>query len=103
MNKQTDTSTNNSGTCAGVHELIDWEIIQYRKEVDAHRLDLSKLEGRCVAWQDAEKDFNAIDRVVMEDKWRGEYCGTVCPMRENCLTAANFFRNRTTEHLSRAG
>lgn len=100
---KTTGATITNGTCIGVHELIDWEIIQYRKAVDAHRLDLSQYEGRCVAWQEAEQDFNAVDRATMEEKWRGEYCGNLCPYRENCLMAAKFQQHRSHEHLSRVG
>ena len=92
----------NGDHCVGIHELLDWQIIQYRKEVAAHRLDLSKVEGRCVAWQEAEKDFNSADRTVMGRKWRVEYCGSVCPSRDTCLIAAHFLRSRT-EPLYRAG
>ena len=88
--------------CTGIHELIDWEIIQYRKEVDAHRLDLSKVESRCVAWQEAEQDFNASDRVALEEKWRSEYCGSICKYRENCLTAAQLLSKRG-ERILRVG
>jgi hypothetical protein len=97
--KEAEGST---GACVGIHEFIDWEIVQYRREVDEHRLDLSRVEGRCVAWQEAEQDYNATDRAVMEDKWRTEYCGHICPFRENCLTAAQFL-SRQTERFSRAG
>ena len=93
----------NSQPCAGIHELIDWQIIQYRHEVDEHRHDLSKAEGRCVAWQEAEQDFNASDRAAMGEKWRVEYCGMVCPKRENCLTALHFLRSRNAEPLYRVG
>ncbi len=93
----------NGGNCAGIHELIDWEIIQYRKAVDAHRIDLSKAEGRCVAWQDAEKDFNKADRASMDENWRVEYCGCVCPTRNHCLIALHFLHSRKTEPLYRAG
>ena len=93
----------NDGFCNGIHELLDWQIIQYRRAVDEHRQDLSKLEGRCVAWQEAEKDFNADDRAIMGEKWRVEYCGLVCPHRANCLTALHFLRSKNTEPLARAG
>ena len=93
----------NDKNCVGIHELIDWQIIQYRQAVDAHRLDLSKAEGRCVAWQDAEKDFNNGDRTVMDDKWRVEYCGLVCPSRNKCLIALHFLHSKKTEPLYRAG
>ena len=33
----------NVGNGVGIHELIDWQIIQYRKAVDEHRIDLSRL------------------------------------------------------------
>jgi hypothetical protein len=105
MQKQTESKETNgkTGTCVGIHEFIDWEIIQYRREVDAHRLDLSRIEGRCVAWQEAEQDYNSADRAVMEEKWRNEYCGHICTFRENCLTAAHFLNHRRPMHLSRAG
>ncbi len=93
----------NGETCVGIHELIDWQIIQYRKSVDTHRHDLSRIEGRCVAWQEAEKDFNAADRAVMGEKWRVEYCGLVCQSRKNCLVALHFARNEEADSLSRAG
>ena len=91
------------GNCAGIHELIDWQIIQYRKSVDAHRLDLSKAEGRCVAWQEAEHDFNKADRSAMDEKWRVEYCGCVCPSRNNCLLALHFLQSKKTQPLYRVG
>jgi hypothetical protein len=93
----------NGEHCVGIHELIDWQIIQYRKEVAAHRIDLSKVEGRCVAWQEAEKDFNTSDRAIMGNKWRVEYCGSVCPSRDNCLVAMHFLRSQSSERLYRAG
>ena len=107
MQKQGNTKTTgvlgNGGNCVGIHELIDWQIIQYRKSVDAHRIDLSKVEGRCVAWQEAEHDFNNGDRVAMSDKWRVEYCGCVCPSRNNCLVALHFLQSKKTQPLYRVG
>ena len=107
MQKQQTTNMmevqEDGGHCVGIHELLDWPIIQYRKEVAAHRLDLSKVEGRCVAWQEAEKDFNSADRTVMGRKWRVEYCGSVCPSRDNCLIAMHFLSNQSPERLYRAG
>ena len=107
MKKQENTKSQGapeeSGQCVGIHELIDWQIIQYRKEVDAHRLDLSKAEGRCVAWQEAEKDFNSHDRAMLSDKWRVEYCGAVCPSRNKCLTALHFLHSKKTEPLYKVG
>ncbi|MCF7818534.1 MAG: hypothetical protein K9M54_11705 [Kiritimatiellales bacterium] len=89
--------------CVGVHELIDWQIIQYRQAVDAHRHDLSKVERRCVAWQEAEQDFSKGDCAAMGDKWRVEYCGLVCPARSKCLIALHFLHSKKTEPLYRAG
>jgi hypothetical protein len=105
MQKQADTKVTGTrdGFCNGIHELLDWQIIQYRYAVDEHRQDLSRLEGRCVAWQEAEKDFNTDDRAVMGEKWRVEYCGLICPLRTNCLTALHFLRSKDTEPLARAG
>ena len=96
--------TKDAMDCVGIHDLLDWEIIQYRAAVDAHRVDLSKAEGRCVAWQDAELDFNAADRKSMGEKWRVEYCGMVCPERENCLVATRFFASlRPAERIQKFG
>lgn len=107
MKKQAATNSHNAveapGNCVGIHELIDWQIIQYRQAVGAHRHDLSKAEGRCIAWQEAEHDFNRHDRTVMGEKWRVEYCGAVCPHREKCLIALQFLRSRHTQPLHRAG
>jgi hypothetical protein len=107
MKKQENTKKTgvleNNGQCVGIHELVDWQIIQYRQAVDAHRLDLSKAEGRCVAWQEAEKDFNKADRAAMDEKWRVEYCGMVCPQSNKCLIALHFLHSKKTEPLYRAG
>jgi hypothetical protein len=107
MKKEADMNTKmvqeNDGSCVGIHELIDWQIIQYRRAVDAHRHDLSKVEGRCVSWQEAEMDFNSRDRAVMGEKWRVEYCGAVCPQRSKCLIALHFLHSKKTEPLYRVG
>jgi len=102
-NKKIGEALGSGGNCVGIHELIDWQIIQYRKAVSNHRIDLSKAEGRCVAWQDAELDFNYGDRAVMGKKWRAEYCGSVCPSRNKCLIALQFLHSRNAESLYRAG
>lgn len=107
MKKKADTEATegqeNSGHCVGIHELIDWQIIQYRNSVDAHRVDLSKAEGRCVAWQEAERDFNRADRTSMDEKWRVEYCGAVCPSRSKCLIALHFLQSKKTQPLYHVG
>jgi hypothetical protein len=107
MKKQDSTEIKevlgNSGNCVGIHELIDWQIIQYRQEVSAHRHDLSKVEGRCVSWQEAEMDFNSADRTMMGEKWRVEYCGAVCSHRDKCLIALHFLHSKKTEPLYRVG
>jgi hypothetical protein len=98
-----EISQENDGSCIGVHELIDWQIVRYRHAVDSHRHDLSKIEGRCVSWQEAEMDFNSADRAVMGEKWRVEYCGAVCPHRNKCLIALHFLQSKKTEPLYRVG
>ncbi|MDF7800615.1 hypothetical protein P4C99_14150 [Pontiellaceae bacterium B1224] len=42
----------------GFHELLDWQILQYRQVVDEYRRDLSIAEGRFVSWQEAEVCFS---------------------------------------------
>ena len=97
--KQVEEMAGNEMQCVGVHELIDFQIIQYRQAVDEHRLDLSKAEGRCISWQEAEHDFTSQDRTVMSEKARVEYCGLVCPHSTNCLTALHFLNKKKTETL----
>ncbi len=104
MKNKKEMEASGVGTsCVGVHELIDWQIVQYRQAVDAHRTDLSKAEGRCVAWQEAEKDFSASDRTKLGEKGRVEYCGLICPHREKCLVALQFFRSKNMDSLYRVG
>ncbi len=102
-NENTAEMIEESTSCVGVHELIDWQIVQYRQAVDAHRIDLSKAEGRCVAWQEAEKDFSNSDRTSLGERGRVEYCGLLCPHREKCLIALRFLRNKNIEPLYRVG
>lgn len=102
-NAKVEGMLENGETCVGIHELIDWQIIQYRQAVNTHRHDLSKVEGRCVAWQDAEKDFSTADRSIMGKKERAEYCGLICQHRNKCLVALHFSRNEEAEPLYRAG
>ena len=98
-----ETAAGEEAQCVGIHELIDWQIIQYRQAVEDHRVDLSKIEGRCVAWQEAEKDFSRQDVAKMEERQQVEYCGLICPFREKCLTAVHFLESKKTASLSRVG
>jgi hypothetical protein len=60
----TQKSTNTMGVVErdmnriGFHELLDWQILQYRQVVDEYRRDLSIAEGHCVSWQEAEQCFS---------------------------------------------
>ena len=44
------------------HELLDRQIIEYRKVVGYHRLELSIEEGRVVSWLEAERDVSSYLR-----------------------------------------
>ena len=103
-NKQVSTKGEERTTeCAGIHELIDWQIVQYRRAVNEHRLDLSKAEGRCVSWQEAEQDFTGHDRAVMGERNRVEYCWLICPLRTSCLSALHFLQAHNTEPVCKVG
>ena len=102
MNIQEHIANTGPAHCAGIHELIDWQVIQYRQAVDEHRLSLSTEKGRCVAWQEAERDFPETRRASLNEKWRIEYCGAVCPFHEQCLLALHFLHSRKTEPLHKA-
>ncbi len=41
------------------HELLDRQIIEYRKVVGYHRLEMSIEEGRMVTWSEAEREVSA--------------------------------------------
>lgn len=88
--------------CIGFHELLDWQIVQYRQYVGYHRLEMSIAEGRCVSWEEAEQ---AVSNKLPDlgEQWHVEYCGAVCPSRDNCLLALNFLNKKNTELLHKVG
>ena len=105
----TQDSTNTMGVvesdekCIGFHELLDWQIVQYRQYVGYHRLEISIAEGRCISWEEAE---NAVSKEILIDlgeQWHVEYCGAVCSSRENCLTGLHFLHHKNTEPLHKVG
>jgi len=89
--------------CVGFHELLDWQIIQYRQAVDEYRKELSKEQHRCVSWQEAEVEFSKMGLQNMGEQWRVEYCGLVCPHRSTCLLAMHFLNARNVEPMYKAG
>jgi len=103
-NKQSSSGTlSDEVQCLGFQELKNWQVTQYRSTVDNHRTLLSRQQGRCVAWQEAEQDFceNSFDNHAEE--WRVEYCGLICPSRNSCLLALHFMRSKDTEPLHKTG
>jgi hypothetical protein len=89
--------------CVGIHELLDWQIIQYRQSIDEYRKELSREQHRCVSWQEAEEEFSKMNLRSMGEQSRVEYCGLVCPSRSNCLLAMQFLNARYTEPMHKAG
>ncbi len=89
--------------CVGFHELLDWQIVQYRQAVDEYRKELSKEQHRCVSWQEAEREFSKMGLKNMGEQWRVEYCGLVCPERNTCLLAMHFLNACHTEPMYKAG
>ncbi len=89
--------------CAGFHELLDWQIIQYRQAVNEYRLELSKELHRCVPWQEAEHEFASMGLHYMGAQWRTEYCGFICSQRKQCLLAMQFLDVRDAESMHRVG
>ncbi len=89
--------------CTGVHDLLDWQIVQYRQCVDEYRRELSHEQHRCVSWQEAEAEFKKMGLENMGDQWRVEYCGLVCPEREKCLIAMHFLNKHHTRMLHKVG
>lgn len=88
--------------CVGFHELLDWQIIQYRQAVDEYRKELSKEQHRCVSWQEAEQEFSRMGLKNIGKEWRIEYCGLVCSERKKCLLAMHFLQSCHTEALVKA-
>lgn len=89
--------------CVGIHELLDWQIIQYRQSVDEYRKELSKEQHRCVSWQEAEQEFSKMNLKNLGEQSRVEYCGLVCPHRNNCLVALKYLNARQAEPIYKAG
>lgn len=89
--------------CAGFHELLDWQIIQYRQTVNEYRVELSKEQHRCVSWQEAEQEFSKMGLSNMGEQWRIEYCGLVCPERNKCLLAMQLLSSLHAEPMHKAG
>ena len=70
-NRKNTGATDNSAKCVGIHELIDWQIIQYRQAVDAHRIDLSKVEAGKLKLEPSEVDIkNLLERSLVMIKER---------------------------------
>ncbi|VGO20130.1 hypothetical protein [Pontiella sulfatireligans] len=103
INEQTIKPEAQHAHCTGVHELIDWEIVQHRRAVDMHRLELSKKQGRCISWDDAEEDYSRYDSVSRGEQWRVEFCGMICKHRSSCLLALHFLQSKHTVALHKAG
>ncbi len=89
--------------CVGIHDLLDWQIIQYRQSVDEYRKELSKEQNRCLSWQEAEQEFSKMNLKSMGEQSRVEYCGLVCPSRKNCLLAMQFLNARHVEPMYKVG
>ncbi|QBG47083.1 hypothetical protein EGM51_06625 [Verrucomicrobia bacterium S94] len=41
------------------HEMLDQQILEYRKVVGYRRLEMSIVEGRVVTWPEAEREVSA--------------------------------------------
>ena len=93
----------NGMECVGIHELLDWQIIQYRQSVDEYRKVLSKDQHRCVSWQEAEQEYSKMNLKSLGEQSRVEYCGLVCPHRSTCLVAMQFLNARQTDAIYKAG
>jgi hypothetical protein len=89
--------------CAGFHDLLDWQIIQYRHAVNDYRLELSKTQHRFVPWKEAEREFSKKGLEFINEHWRMEYCGVICAQRKKCLLAVPFLRARSTESFHQVG
>ena len=89
--------------CVGIHELLDWQIIQYRQSIDEYRKELSREQHRCVSWQEAEDEFSKMNLRSMGEQSRVEYCGLVCSHRKNCLLAMQFLNAHHAEPIHKVG
>jgi hypothetical protein len=96
-------NTSMNQQCVEFQKLKDWQVKQYRHAVDEHRIHMSEEHGRCVGWFEAERDFyeNGCDNLAKQ--WRYEYCGLICPSRNECLLALQFMKQREEVLLHRAG
>ncbi len=106
MNKRNRTGrTQDAGSgmhCVGFHELMRWEIAQYRQAIKQYRSEMVKAGHRYISWSEAEKVLAAKDLQCMGEQWRIEYCGCICPQRNACLLAMHFLSARHPVPLCKA-
>ncbi|MCF7818533.1 MAG: hypothetical protein K9M54_11700 [Kiritimatiellales bacterium] len=89
--------------CAAFRELTNWQVGQYQQAVRENRWYISQRYGRWVEWKEAEQDFASKDYYGCAQQWRSEYCGNLCPNKENCLLAELFAVETATVSMPQAG
>ena len=79
--------------CAGFNRLTQWQVNRYRTAVDDHRIAQSKEKERVVDWRSAEQDYCDSGKCAKQAKtWRTEFCSLICPERNSCELALQFFQ-----------
>lgn len=89
--------------CRGFQALKSWQVERYRQAVKENRWFISQREYRRVNWTEAEQDFLNQDYYGCAEKWRQEYCGEICPFKENCLLAFQMLKANKPVSLPKAG
>ena len=73
--------------CMAFQALKSWQVDRYRKAVNENRWFMSQKQYRWIDWTEAEQDFLSQGYYGCAEKWRHEYCGEICPFKNNCLLA----------------
>lgn len=89
--------------CPGFKALTRWQVERYQQAVSENRWYMSQKHFRWVAWVEAERDFLNQGYYGCAGKWRQEYCGEICPYKENCLLAIRLVNESKGVPLPKAG
>lgn len=72
-------------SCQNFKALTEWQIQNYRNAVNENQWYLGERLEREVTWAEAEQDFLENGYYGCAERWRSEYCSSICSFREDCV------------------
>ncbi|MCK4563081.1 MAG: hypothetical protein KAU94_00245 [Verrucomicrobia bacterium] len=89
--------------CVGFHELTLWQVERYQQAVSENRWYMGQKYNRWIGWVEAEQDFFNHGYYGCAENWRHQYCGEICPFKNNCLLAIRLVKAAEPIPLPTAG